>query len=697
MNSGLKALDIVARLGKVNLDIRAVEREMAVPANPTADELLRIAKRLGFRARMKKGGLLTLVGKYPLPMIMGSGTGDYSVVLKVDVQREKALVLHPPERRPGQVDVADVDAQAAGYIVLTHREIVSQVTFGFGWFFHEILTYKRIIGEVLLGSFMVQLFGLVTPLFTQVILDKVIVHRAMSTLNVIAVAFLFIVVFELLLNISRNYIFIHTTSKLDAKLGAKLYRHLLTLPYSYFENRKVGNIAARVRELDTIRDFITNKAVSVIIDLFFSLTFIAVMLLYSVKLTLIVVGFVALIGILYLTITPELRRRLEEKFQMMAASNSYLVQSITGVQTVKSLAVEGAMQRKWEEHLARYVQSGFRLANMSNISGSLSQSVQKLMTISILCVGVKLVLEHQLTIGQLIAFQMFSGQFSGPVLRLVNLWNEFQQALLSVDRIGDILNHPVEIADRKSITMNRLFGDIRLDSVSFAYGPGRPHVLDRVTFSIDTGKSVGIVGRSGSGKSTVAKLIQRLYVAGEGALYIDDVDIEYMNPVWLRNNIGVVLQENYLFSGTIRDNLILAIPGAPMERVLAASKLAGAHEFISELPEGYDTMVGERGASLSGGQRQRVAIARALITDPPVLIFDEATSALDYKSERALLDNLDGIKRGRTTIFIAHRLSFIRDCDMIIVMNQGRVAEVGSHAELMGIKGQYYQLQASQH
>ena len=608
MNCGLTALDIVARLGKVNLDIRSIEREMAVPANPTAEELLRIAKRLGFRARMKKTGLLVLAGKYPLPVIMSSGTSDYSVVLKVDVQREKALVLHPPERRPVQVDIAAVDEQAAGYIVLTHREAVSQVTFGFRWFFREILKFKPIIGEVLLGSFMVQLFGLVTPLFTQVILDKVIVHRAMNTLNVIAVAFLFIIVFELLLNISRNYIFIHTTSKLDAKLGAKLYRHLLSLPYSYFENRKVGNIAARVRELDTIRDFITNKAVSVIIDLFFSLTFVVVMLLYSVKLTLIVIGFVALIGILYLLITPELRRRLEEKFQMMAASNSYLVESITGVQTVKSLAVEGSMQRKWEEHLARYVQSGFRLANMSNISGSLSQSVQKLMTISILCVGVKLVLEQQLTIGQLIAFQMFAGQFSGPVLCLVNLWNEFQQALLSVDRIGDILNHPVETADRKSVTLNRLRGDIRLENVSFSYGPGRPNVLDGVAFSIDTGKSVGIVGRSGSGKSTIAKLIQRLYIVGQGAVYIDDVDIKYMNPVWLRNNIGVVLQENYLFSGTIRDNLILAIPGAPMERVLAASKLAGAHEFISELPEGYDTVVGERGASLSGGQRQRVAI-----------------------------------------------------------------------------------------
>ncbi|SEA82045.1 ATP-binding cassette, subfamily B, HlyB/CyaB [Desulfuromusa kysingii] len=696
MNSALIAFDVVARINRIDVDIRAIDREFSLQEIVTPEELLRIAQKYDFKAKLKKKPVKKLTESYPLPAIAVGAAGLYAVLLKSDKETDKCLLFDPVEKQTVEKTIEEVEAEFEQFIILKHKKINSQVVFGFSWFLQEIIKFKRIIGEVLLGSFVVQLFGLVTPLFTQVILDKVIVHHSLTTLDVLAVAFLAIAVFELLLNVARNYIFIHTAHKLDAKLGAKLFKHLLALPFRYFEARKVGNIAARVRELDTIREFITNKAVSVIIDLFFSLVFVAVMLLYSVKLTLIVLGFVAVIALLYLIITPELRRRLESKFQMAASSNSYLVESVTGVQTVKSLAVEGTMQNRWEDHLGRYVSSSFNLANMSNISGAVSGTLRRLMTISVLYLGVKAVLQGDLTIGQLIAFQMFSGQFVGPVLRLVNLWNEFQQALLSVDRIGDILNHPQEVTTEKAITLPQLQGTLKLDNVSFKYSPSGPMVLDGVSVMIKPGMSVGIVGRSGSGKSTLAKLLQRLYIPSEGAIYIDEIDARHLNPFWLRFNIGVVLQENYLFSGTIRDNIALPKPDAPMELILQAAQVAGAHEFISQLPEGYDTEVSERGSSLSGGQRQRVAIARALITNPRLLIFDEATSALDYESEKIIQQNMLAIKKGRTTILIAHRLATIRDCDLILVLEKGKLVESGSHEQLLQQHGYYHNLSTQQ-
>jgi subfamily B ATP-binding cassette protein HlyB/CyaB len=696
MNTGLLAFDLAARINRIDVDIRAVTREFAINGEVTPEELLRVAKRFGFKAKIKKVPVNALIEAYPLPAIVVRQAGGYQVLLKALPDKSKVLLFDPAERKTLEQATAEFEPGVEKYVILRHKAVSSQAAFGFRWFLHELLRFKRIMGQVLLGSFVVQLFGLVTPLFTQVILDKVIVHRSLTTLEVLGAAFLAVVLFEMLLNMARNYIFIHTANKLDAKLGAKLFRHLLSLPFVYFEARKVGVIAARVREMDTIREFITHKAVSVIIDLIFSTVFVFVMLLYSVSLTLIVLAFVSMVALLYLTVTPELRRRLENKFQMAAASTSYLVEAVTGIQTVKSLAVEGTMQKRWEDNLARYIRSSFSLANMASISGAISQTLQRVMTISILFLGVRSVLQNELTIGQLIAFQMFAGQLSGPVLRLVNLWNEFQQALLSVGRLGDILNHPTEVATDKALTLPELRGALRFENVSFQYSMSGPRVLESVSFSLKPGTAVGIVGRSGSGKSTLAKLIQRLYVPIEGAVYIDDMDVRHLNPFWLRYNIGVVLQENYLFSGTIRENISLPRPDAPMELILQASRLAGAHEFIAQLPHGYDTEVGERGASLSGGQKQRIAIARALITNPRLLIFDEATSALDYESERIIRENLKHIRQGRTTIIIAHRLSFIKDCDSILVLDKGRVVEGGSHEELMERDGYYRNLYMQQ-
>lgn len=699
INTGLISLEIVSRFNQIDIDMHSIVRNYGInTAEISPNEIMRIAQDNGFKVKKKNLLIKELVASnYPTPAIIRKKNGDYLVLLAVKEAENRAMILIPLEKQPRSIDIDELQNDVEDYIlVLKHKLMTAEVKFGFKWFFTEILKYKKIVGQVLLGSFVIQLFGLVTPLFTQVILDKVLVHRTISTLNVLAFAFVFVSVFELLLNLARNYIFIHTTSKIDAKLGAKLFKHLFRLYYTYFENRQVGNIAARVRELDRIREFITDKSVSVILDLFFSLVFVAIMLMYSVKLTMISIMFIAIIGIIFVLITPELRIRLEDKFQMGAQSNSYLVESITGVQTVKSLGVEGSMFRKWEDKLGKYIKSSFNLSIMGNFTGSITKFLQKLMTIAILYVGVCLVIENKLTIGQLIAFQMFAGQFSAPVLRLVNLWNEFQQTLLAVDRIGDILNSPLEVQDSKAITLNNVKGHIKFENLSFKYNIDLPNVLNQVNFEILPGMKVGIVGRSGSGKSTLTKLIQRLYYPSEGTIYIDGIDIRNINPVWLRTNIGIVLQENFLFSGTIRDNIVLPRPNMPMENVIRVAQISGAHDFISKLPKGYDTQVGERGSSLSGGQKQRIAIARALITDPRILIFDEATSALDYESEKIIKDNLDIITKGRTTLFIAHRLSTIQNCDVIICFDEGRIVEIGSHEQLLQHNGYYKKLYLAQ-
>ena len=697
INTGLVSLDTVAKLNNTIIDMHAVVKEYGInTADVSAEELIRIAKNSGFKIKLKKTALKDLSNEYPMPAIVRLKDNSYMVLLGIKKDENRVLILPPLAKQPVSQDIEVFQNQIEDLFILSHKNSTNNVKFGFKWFFNEILKYKNIMFQVLLGSFVIQLFGLVTPLFTQVILDKVLVHRTLSTLNVLGFAFIVVALFEFLLNLARNYIFIHTTSKIDAKLGAKLFKHLFRLYYVYFENRQVGNIIARVRELDRIREFITDKSVSVIIDCFFSLVFVAIMLLYSVKLTLITMAFVALTGLLYLIITPELRTRLEDKFQMGAMSNSYLVEAVTGVQTVKSLSIEGSMFRKWEEKLGNYIKSSFNLAIMGNFTGSITKLLQKLMTISILYLGVMLVIENKLTIGQLIAFQMFAGQFSAPVLRLVNLWNEFQQALLAVDRIADILNSPAEIQNDKAITLSQVRGDIKFENLAFRYNIDAPMVLNRINLDIKAGMKVGFVGRSGSGKSTCAKLIQRLYYATEGSIYIDGIDIRNINPVWLRTHIGVVLQENYLFSGTIKDNILLPKPNMPMEAVIQAAQISGAHEFISKLPKGYDTQVGERGSSLSGGQKQRIAIARALITNPRILIFDEATSALDYESEKIIKDNLNMITRGRTTIIIAHRLSTIKDCDVIVCFDEGNIVQVGTHDELVNKEGYYRNLYNAQ-
>ncbi len=524
-------------------------------------------------------------------------------------------------------------------------------------------------------------------------MDKVLVHQGLTTLDVLVIGLITVGIFESVLTALRTYVFSHTTSRIDVELGARLFRHLIALPIGYFEARRTGDSVARVRELENIRNFLTSSSLTLVIDLFFTFVFLAVMAFYSLFLTVIVIASFPLYVTISVAVTPAFRRRLNEKFNRGAENQSFLVESITGIETLKAMAVEPQMQRRWEEQLAGYVKASFRVLNLGNWASQGVQLISKLVTAAILFFGAKAVINGNMTVGELVAFNMLAGRVSQPVLRLAQVWQDFHQARLSVARLGDILNtHPEPGFMAGRTALPAIKGAVSLEHVTFRYTPDGPVVLHDLNIALTAGQVVGIVGPSGSGKSTLTKLIQRLYVPEGGRVMVDGVDLAAVDAAWLRRQVGVVLQENVLFNRSVRDNIALADPGIPTERVVQAAKLAGAHEFILELPQGYDTHVGERGTNLSGGQRQRIAIARALMTDPRILIFDEATSALDYESERIIQENMRQIVQGRTVLIIAHRLSAVRNCHRIITIEKGRIAEDGSHEELVKSNGRYAHL-----
>jgi subfamily B ATP-binding cassette protein HlyB/CyaB len=561
--------------------------------------------------------------------------------------------------------------------------------------------YRRMFAEVLLASFFLQIFALATPLFFQVVTDKVLVHRGFTTLDVLVVGLVTVSIFEVVLSGLRTYVFAHTTNRIDVELGARLFRHLSALPIGYFEARRTGDSVARVRELENIRNFLTSSALTLLVDLVFTFVFLAVMFYYSPFLTWIVVGSFPFYVVISAGVTPVFHRLLEEKFNRGAENQAFLVEAVGGMQTLKAMAVEPQMQRRWEEQLAGYVQSSFKVLSLGNWASQGVQLVSKIVTALTLYFGAYLVIDGNLTVGELIAFNMLSGRVAQPVLRLAQLWQDFHQARISIARLGDILNAvPEPTYNPARAALPPIQGEVTIDHVSFRYRVDGLEVLHDISLQVPAGQVVGIVGPSGSGKSTLTKLVQRLYVPESGRLLIDGIDLSVVDVAWLRRQVGSVLQENVLFNRSIRDNIALADPGMSMERVIAAAELAGAHEFILELPQGYDTMVGERGASLSGGQRQRIAIARALVTDPRILIFDEATSALDYESERIIQLNMRRIAKGRTVLVIAHRLSAVRHADRIITIERGRIVEDGSHDDLIRKSGRYadlHRLQAGLH
>jgi subfamily B ATP-binding cassette protein HlyB/CyaB len=690
-DTGLLGLAMLARFHGVAADPDQLAHEFKEPGKPFGSaQILLAAKSLGLKAKVVRSDWIRLE-RTPLPALASGRDGRFFILARID--GDQVLIQDPRIERPQVLGQADFVARWHGELILfaSRASLAGELArFDFTWFIPAVVKYRKLLGEVFLVSFVLQLFALVTPLFFQVVMDKVLVHRAFTTLDVIAFGLLVVIVFEVLLSGLRSYVFAHTTSRIDAELGARLFRHLINLPLAYFQARRVGDTVARVRELEHIRQFLTGNAITLVLDLFFSVVFIGVMLLYSGWLTLVVVLSLPCYLILSLLVTPLLRARLHEKFNRGAENQAFLVETINGIDTLKAMAVEPQMTRRWDNQQAAYVAAGFRTSALGTLAHEGVSLIGKLVTVATMWLGARLVIGGELTVGQLIAFNMLAGRVAQPVMRLAQLWTDFQQTGISVQRLGDILNARTEVANANRSTLPPIAGRIEFDKVIFRYRPDGPEVLRGIDLAIQPGEVIGIVGRSGSGKSTLAKLVQRLYVPERGRVLIDGVDLAMADTTSLRRQTGVVLQENMLFNRSIRENIALSDPGIPVDAVIGAAKLAGAHEFILELPEGYDTVVGEHGATLSGGQRQRIAIARALITNPRILIFDEATSALDYESERVIQNNMKAICKGRTVIVIAHRLSAVRDASRIVVLDRGQIVEQGTHAELLAHEAGHY-------
>ncbi len=697
---GLVVLIMLLRFNGVGADPEQIRHQFGGVAIGVP-EMLRCAKQFNLKARIVTSKWERLT-RMPLPAIAALREGGYLLLGKAS--NDKVLVQSPQSPRPTLMTRPELEAIWDGRVVLmTKRATLTNLArrFDITWFIGAIHKYRHLLGEVLVASFFLQVFALVSPVFFQVVIDKVLVHRSISTLDVLVIGLVAIALFETILGILRTYLFAHTTNRIDVELGARLFRHLLALPISYFQARRVGDSVARVRELENIRNFLTGSALTLVIDLFFTFVFLAVMYFYSPLLTWIVLGSFPIYIAISVGVTPLFRRRLDEKFQRGAENQAFLVESVTGVETLKAMAVEPQMQRRWEEQLAGYVAASFRVISLGNTASQTVQFLSKIVTAGILYFGAKLVISGDLTVGELVAFNLLAGRVSTPVLRLAQIWQDFHQARLSVARLGDILNTPTEpIYNPGRAALPAIHGYVTFEHVTFRYRIDGQEILHDISLKIPAGEVLGIVGPSGSGKSTLGKLIQRLYIPESGRVMVDGTDLAQVDPAWLRRQIGVVLQDNVLFNCSVRENIALIDPALSMDRIIAAATLAGAHEFILELPEGYDTIVGERGSSLSGGQRQRIAIARALITNPRILIFDEATSALDYESERVIQENMTRIAEGRTVIIIAHRLSTLRIADRVITIERGRLIEDGTHDELIRKGGRYaklYRLQAGLH
>ena len=584
--------------------------------------------------------------------------------------------------------------------VLTIQRSATSPTnrFGLGWFLPALMQHRTILVQVLLASFFVQLFGLLNPLLIQQIIDAVITQGNLSSLNVLATLLIGMAVVQAILSSLRTYLFADTTNRIDIMLGATIIDHLLRLPLGYFAKRPVGEVSSRINELQKIRRFLTGTALTSVLDAVFAVIYIGVMLLYSVSLTFWALAVVPIFVALTTIASPLIRAQLRDQAEANARVQSHLVETLSGMETVKGQGMELHSRWRWQQLYGGQMQAGFRNTLLGTASGSASKFFEQLSGLIVLCIGAAMVLEGELTLGQLIAFRILAGYVTNPLLRLATLWQNFQETSLSLERLSDIVDHPeeIEIAGEQQPPLPPLQGAIAYEGVNFRFGNQGPLQLLNVDFEIPAGTFVGIVGSSGSGKSTLLKLLTRLYEPLDGTIRIDGYDISKVDLYSIRAQIGVVPQDSLLFDGSVLSNLSLTKPDASFEDVCAAAEVACAHDFIQAMPSGYSTSVGERGSALSGGQRQRIAIARMVLKRPRLLILDEATSALDVQTEKNVTRNLMNAYRGSTVLFITHRLGSLRHADQILVMDQGSLVEQGSHEELMALGGQYHTLFSQQ-
>ena len=709
MDSRLELIQIYAKLNCLELDSKQLEHqfihhdERGQTREMDLGETLQALGALGFEASLKRGSKDKLT-QVSLPALMPTQDGGLMLVGKIEVgldtQVGGVVLQKAGDPTPSQVTLVEFDAlfadqwiEAELRVALAHVNANPQSAgekFGVTWFWQALQKYKRLMGEILLASLFVQIIALITPLIFQVVIDKVLTHRTLSTLDVMVMALFVVSVFEVALGAMRHYLMSHTTNRVDVELGAKLFKHLLHLPLSYFESRRSGDTVARVRELENARNFLTGQALSSWLDLIFAVVYLAVMFYYSVWLTLVVLAALPVFFGASAAITPLLRKKLEDKFALGAENQTYLVETVTSMETLKSHAVEPQWQREWERRLASYVHTAFEGGHLGLATNQFISLASKLLSVALLWLGARLVIDGDLTVGGLIAFNMFSSRVNAPVLKLSSLWQDFTQMKVSIKRLGDIMDaQPEPSFEPGRTTPPEVKGRLTLEHVTFRYAPNVQPVLTDVSLDIPPGEVVGVVGVSGAGKTTLIRLLQRLYTPEQGHVLLDGVDLNLVDTSWLRRQMGVVGQDTLLFNRTVRENIALANPGVGMDAIWQAAQLAGAHEFILRLPDGYETVIGERGSKLSGGQRARIAIARALVNSPKILLLDEATASLDYESERVIHDNMARIAQGRTVLIVAHRLSTLRMANRIFVLEEGRLVETGNHRSLIGNGGRY--------
>ncbi|MDN0122777.1 type I secretion system permease/ATPase [Yersinia aleksiciae] len=662
----------------------AIDRSTMVSLASLQRYLSQFSSASSARFKVKKQQL-NKIKPEQLPLAFRDMQGNF--VLLARFNEKQVLLQYADSNKPEIISYHELVELWSGVVICC-----SHSRFNIRWFIPVLLQHRKSLIQVLTLSMLLQFLALISPLFFQVIMDKVLVHNALTTLDVLIITLLVVGVYEVVLKFLREYIFTHTTTRVDILLGGKLFKHLIKLPLSYFKQRHVGNIVARVRELDNIREFITGSALTLCVDVVFTLVLFVVMWCISPLLTSIILGVLPLYLLLAALTTRPLQKRVEVLCCCAAQNGAFLTETVSGVETVKSLALEPQMQQRWETQTRDYAEANFQVQNLQNLSSQTAQLLQKLAGAVVIVVGAYQVMSVQLSIGQLIAFNMLAVQALMPMSKLVDLWQQSIRAQVGLMLISDILSLPAEQAVGAAPTDRHIRGDISLQNVLFRYRPDLDPVLRNFSLSLRAGEHIGLVGPSGSGKSTVARLLQRLYVAEQGVISFDGYPIGNFSPEYLRRQVGVVMQESYLFNRTVRENIAHSRPTASLSEVVEAASLAGAHNFILALPLGYDTLLSEGGASLSGGQRQRIAIARTLLANPRILIFDEATSALDDESQAEVQKNMARIIANRTVITIAHRLSTVRHCHRIGVITQGQVTELASHDELLARNGVYARL-----
>jgi len=696
--SGLASLVILLKMLEIPATVSDLQHRLGKYDEVTTEDILFLAREhLGLKAKRRKVHLERL-SRYPLPAMALMADGKF--VLLTRVTDGEVLIHDTMVGSPTAMELEEFKEKFSGTLILLARatdepEHTGIPDFGLGWFVRQLLKDRFLSSQVFVSALIAQVFALITPLFTMVIIDKVFSSSGVSTLEVLIIGLFIIAIFDYLINHFRRHILHHLSHKLDVTLVARLYRHLTRLPMSFFSSRQTGDTISRVREVESIRQFITGSALMALVDFPFSIVFLLVMYLFNPLLTGIVVIAIILSMLIYGFAGPAIRSSLQKRFEQSTDSQSFLIESVTSMETVKAMAVEPQMHRRWEDHVVDQSRYSAATENLSGHVTQLGALINKLTVATCLWVGAMAVLDGTMTAGQLIAFNMLVGRVMAPTQRIAQMLQQLHQVRISVVRVGDIFKVAREPALHSNLsTLPSLKGRITFEHVSLQYAQDRPLALEDVSLEVPAGQVVGVVGRSGSGKTSLMRLVQRLYLPTKGRVYMDGVNIAEVDPSWLRRNIGVVLQESQLLNRSVRENIAIARPDADMEVVEAAARLANADEFIRALPKAYDTVVGEGGGLLSAGQRQRIALARALINNPKILILDEATSALDYESEHLVQRNLKEIVKGRTVFMVAHRLSTLRFADRIIVIENGKVVEDGRPVDLLKGRGRYASLHA---